>query len=437
MSTNLIVKICLLATLLAVCSPFQLGTKDIASKFQWPEANYPGYEQIGSDAKNQMFYWWFPSRRSREKDPLVLWLTGGPGCSSELALFVENGPFTVNPKDLTLKTNPYSWNSFANLLYVDNPLGTGFSTVDSDNYVETEEQVASMLYEFMVKFVKKFPEFKGRDFYLFGESYAGHYVPHVSNYIYNKRNPDIAFRGAAIGNGLPNPWVQYSAYAEFSLINKLITFNDYLRMTPAFRSCETMMQYGIKGGREACDALVGEILTGTTGAFDMAGTNSPVQRFNTYDITKPCYGELCYNFTFLDEFLNQDIIREALGVAKGTKWSNCNGTVGDHMAKFDWAKNAAPQLVDLLNNDVKVLMYHGDLDFICNWVGGEKAIDGVEWYGQHTWKQAAWKNKGYGLHRKFRSLEFIKFSNAGHMVPMDQPAHALEMMAEFISSPDY
>jgi len=73
-----------------------------------------------------MFYIYFESRNEASTDPLVLWLTGGPGCASEVALFFENGPYKIND-DLTLEGNPETWNTFANLLYVDNPIGTGFS----------------------------------------------------------------------------------------------------------------------------------------------------------------------------------------------------------------------------------------------------------------------------------------------------------------------
>jgi len=380
-----------------------------------------------------MFYWWFPSRSSRENDPLVLWLTGGPGCSSELALFVENGPFTVNEKTLELEKNNYSWNNKANLLFIDQPLGTGFSSVDPNHPVQDEDTVASDIYEFLMKFIQTYPEFKGRDFYIFGESYAGHYVPHTANFVFNKRNKDLPLRGAAIGNGLPNPWVQYEGYAEYSLLNKLINFDQYLKMLPDFRQCETMMQYDIKGGREMCDGLVAEILVGNSNSN---GTNTQGQRFNTYDITKPCLGDLCYNFTAVTEFLNQRTVMDALDVPKGMIWEDCNMTTNFNMAKFDWRRNAAPKLIDLLNNDVKVLMYHGDLDFICNWVGGEKAINGVEWYGQGEWMktQGQWKNIGYGLMRKWNHLSFIKVSNAGHMVPMDQPENALKMMEDFITA---
>lgn len=66
-----------------------------------------------------MFYWLIYSARSPSTDPLAVWLTGGPGCSSELALFFENGPWIINPQTLTLTKNPYSWHNFANILYVD------------------------------------------------------------------------------------------------------------------------------------------------------------------------------------------------------------------------------------------------------------------------------------------------------------------------------
>lgn len=250
----------------------------------------------------------------------------------------------------------------------------------------------------------------------------------MSNYIFNKRDPQINLVGVAIGNGLPNPWVQYSAYAEYALMNRLITFNDYLRLLPQFRQCETMMQFGVEGGRAQCDALFGQIITGSSASYDMSNTDTSQNKFNCYDITKPCFGALCYNFSYMDEFLNQEKILKALGVPEGKRWESCNSSVGDHMAKFDWSKNAAPKLIDLLNNGIKVLMYHGDLDFICNWVGGEKAIDGVEWVGQGEWMKTKYVNIGFGLARKYKNLGFIKFSNAGHMVPMDQPESALEMI---------
>jgi len=130
-----------------------------------------------------LFYWLFESQGNPQTDPLVLWLTGGPGCSSELALFFENGPYTVNP-DLSLTPNPYSWNTNANLLYVDQPAGTGFSYAkNTSGYVINEAQVAADFYVFLQNFMKKFPQYASLPFFITGESYGGHYVPAISAYI--------------------------------------------------------------------------------------------------------------------------------------------------------------------------------------------------------------------------------------------------------------
>ena len=421
----------LFLVLIASCYTFENLTKETIEKFSWPEPNYHGWVPIGKEKGNDMFYWWFPSRRSRATDPLILWLTGGPGCSSELALFVENGPFTINKKTLEVGLNRWSWNNEANIVYIDQPLGTGFSNVKPDSYVKDEDTVAKEIYEFLLGFLTKFPEFKGRDFYIMGESYGGHFVPHAGNYVYNQRNADLPLRGIAIGNGLPNPWVQYEAYAEYALMNRIIGFSEYLRLLPAFRQCETMMQYDIDGGREMCDGLYGSIVSDSVG-FDMAGTNSSSQKFNNYDITKPCIGPLCYNFKHIDDFLNSKAIKADLGVSEGNQWSACDGKVGAMMAKHDWRKNAAPKMADMMNGGLTVWMYHGDLDIICNWVGGEMCLNGVDWYGSVEFGKTQFTNAGYGLKREWNNVRFIKFSNAGHMVPMDQPENAFKMLKEFL-----
>ena len=230
-----------LAALILGVTAFQPLTQNLAKTYDFPEKSYHGFIPINrtdsdiskntkTDGKdpNQMFYWWFPSRRSRENDPLVLWLTGGPGCSSELALFVENGPFRINADSLELEINEWSWNREANVIYVDQPLGTGFSKVDQNHYVEDEETVSKEMFDFLTKFIEKYPEFRGRDFYVTGESYGGHYVPHISNYLNkqlfssnsDKKKFGVNFKGLTVGNGMINPWVQYEGYATFAYDNK-------------------------------------------------------------------------------------------------------------------------------------------------------------------------------------------------------------------------
>jgi len=185
-----------------------------------------GLIDLDQNGGDDMFYWWFESRNSTKDDPLVLWLTGGPGCASEIALFYENGPYQFNEDGKTLKSNPHSWNNNANLLYVDQPVGTGFSKAGSVmDYDTNEEQIAETMSVFMVNFLEKFPELQGKDFYITGESYAGHYIPAIAHNFFfkNKDKLKINFKGMAIGNGLVDPLVQYPMYDVFALENNLIT----------------------------------------------------------------------------------------------------------------------------------------------------------------------------------------------------------------------
>lgn len=98
---------------------------------------------------DDIFYWMFRSRSQNDDDPLAIWLTGGPGCASELAVFFENGPFNIND-DLSLRKNDFSWNNKANVLYVDQPIGTGFSRGKVLDYVKSEEEIAKDFYQFLV-----------------------------------------------------------------------------------------------------------------------------------------------------------------------------------------------------------------------------------------------------------------------------------------------
>ena len=98
------------------------------------------------------FYWFFESRSAPATDPVLLWMTGGPGCSSEVALFGENGPCSVNKNGTDTIRNPFSWNSNASVLYIDQPAGTGFSYglgLDHD-----EKGVAADMYDFLQQFFK-------------------------------------------------------------------------------------------------------------------------------------------------------------------------------------------------------------------------------------------------------------------------------------------
>jgi carboxypeptidase C (cathepsin A) len=134
-----------------------------------PVKQYTGYFKLTTGDKHY-FYWFFESRENPATAPVALWLTGGPGCSSEVALFGENGPCKVNKAGSNTTRNPYSWNSKANLLYVDQPTGTGFSYGTGLDH--NEVGVADDMYSFLQLFFKAHPQYQKLPFFAFGESYA-------------------------------------------------------------------------------------------------------------------------------------------------------------------------------------------------------------------------------------------------------------------------
>jgi cathepsin A (carboxypeptidase C) len=122
---KLFTPLCLLALLTASCISYNEKVFLARSK-TWPEDSYHGYLPVNKKSRDFMFYWFFESRHHPSTDPLLIWLTGGPGCSSELAVLTENGPFNLSDTGEPV-INKYSWNNKANIIYVDSPIGTGFS----------------------------------------------------------------------------------------------------------------------------------------------------------------------------------------------------------------------------------------------------------------------------------------------------------------------
>lgn len=325
---------------------------------------------------------------------------------------------------------------------MDQPAGTGYSLVDPENHVETESRVAENMFEFLTKFLHEFPEFIGRDFYIAGESYAGKYVPNIASYLNKqlfsratKGTFGIQFKGFSIGNGMINPWVQYESYAPYAYSHNLINYETYIQTYLSLRECETMMKFNIKFGTQYCENIYGQIVSFDPTKkihYSQVGTTTTSQRFNNFDITKPCIGPLCYDFSYIDRFMNLSSVKMDLGVPKGQVWYDCNGLVGEYMAEKDWRKNAAPLFTELLGSGLKVLLYHGDLDLICNWMGGVSAAESFDWWGKEGFRDSSSQNVGYGLRREFGNLSFVKVSMAGHMVPMDQPENAAKMLKWFI-----
>ncbi|XP_016411829.1 probable serine carboxypeptidase CPVL [Sinocyclocheilus rhinocerous] len=176
-----------------------------------PGANvksYSGYLTVNKTYNSNLFFWFFPAQERPETAPVLLWLQGGPGGTSMFGLFVEHGPYFVH-KNLTLGYRDFPWTSRYSVLYIDNPVGTGWSfTEDDRGFAQNQDDVGRDLYSALIQFFQIFSEFQSNPFYATGESYAGKYVPAIGYYIH-KNNPSakvkINFKGVAIGDGLCDP----------------------------------------------------------------------------------------------------------------------------------------------------------------------------------------------------------------------------------------
>ena len=186
--------------------------------------SYSGFLTVDKKYGSNLFFWFFPSlviillfdnklfnliirlQKNPKTAPVVLWLQGGPGSSSMFALFSENGPFYVN-ENIELIRNNYSWAQEFSMLYIDNPVGTGFSfTEDNGGLARNEVNVADNLYEALQQFFKLFSEYRLNEFYVTGESYAGKYVPAIGYKLHQmSAKSNINFKGIAIGNGWIDP----------------------------------------------------------------------------------------------------------------------------------------------------------------------------------------------------------------------------------------
>ncbi|XP_027085115.1 serine carboxypeptidase-like [Coffea arabica] len=394
--------------------------------------HHAGYYKLQHSKDARMFYLFFESRKSKS-DPVVIWLTGGPGCSSELALFYENGPFKI-ANNLSLIWNDYGWDKVSNIIFVDQPIGTGFSySSDKSDIRHNEEEVSNDLYDFLQAFFEEHPQYAKNDFYITGESYAGHYIPAFASRIQRgnkgKEGTGINLKGIAIGNGLTNPEIQYQAYTQYALDNKLITQADANTLSPLVSQCQQAIKScGPDGGtscRQAysiCNGLFNSIL-------EIAGN------INYYDIRKQCISNLCYDFSNMEKFLNEKSVRDALGVGD-IEFVSCSGDVYQALIT-DWMRNLEVGVPAFLEDGVKVLVYAGECDLICNWLGNSRWVHAIEWSGQKDFEAApdvpfVVDSVEAGLHKGHGPLSFLKVHDAGHMVPMDQPKASLVMIEKWM-----
>ena len=303
-------------------------------------------------------------------------------------LFIEHGPFRVT-YDMKLRSRDTAWTMTHNVIYVDNPVGTGFSFTQKDEcFAKNQEDVGNDMYEALVQFFRLFPELKANDFYVTGESYAGKYVPAITHKI-DAANPSAAakdrinLKGMAIGDGLCDP-ATMTNYGDFlfniGLIDELD--RDYFKKVAAIQQ-KLIAKKDWVGAFQTFDDLLNGDLSGHPSYFANAtGFN---YYFNYLLADSPA------EFGYYNTFLQLPEVRKSLHV--GNLTYNSGVAVEKHLMA-DVMKSVKPWIEELLEKKVyKVMIYNGQLDVIIAWPLTESFLTSMKWSGAKSYlaaKRSQW-----------------------------------------------
>ncbi|XP_064814273.1 probable serine carboxypeptidase CPVL isoform X1 [Oncorhynchus masou masou] len=402
-----------------------------------PGANvksYAGYLTVNKKYNSNLYFWFFPAQEWPETAPVLLWLQGGPGGTSMFGLFVEHGPYVVL-KNLTVGYRDYPWTSRYSVLYIDNPVGTGFSFTDDDRgFAQNQDDVGRDLYSALTQFFQIFSEYQSNDFYATGESYAGKYVPAIGYYIH-KHNPvakvKINFKGVAIGDGLCDPELMLGGYGDFLYQTGLIDMlqKQYVEQQTA-SGVQLIQQEKWVEAFEVFDSLLnGDILPYPSFFQNATGCTN---YFNYLQCQEPADQEYFSQFVTLAE------VRRSIHV--GNLTFHDGSEVEKHLLQ-DVMKSIKPWLATLMDN-YRVLIYSGQLDVIVAAPLTERFLPTVNWTGADEFNKASrlhWKiqpedTEVAGYVRQVGEFYQVIIRGGGHILPYDQPQRSFDMIDRFLST---
>ncbi|XP_073101769.1 serine carboxypeptidase-like 34 [Elaeis guineensis] len=419
---------------------------------------YAGYVTVNETHGRALFYWFFEATHDVQNKPLVLWLNGGPGCSSiGYGEAEELGPFLTQKGWPEIKLNKYSWNKEANLLFLEAPVGVGFSYTNTSSDLQNlgDKITAIDSYNFLVNWFKRFPQFKSHDFYITGESYAGHYVPQLAEKIIdeNKKASEddyINLKGFMIGNAAIDDDSDQWGMIDYAWDHAVISDQLYEKVK---KSCN----FSDQNVSLACNNALDEYFA-VYKIIDMYSLYVPVcVNQNTYATSKKHFnvvGSASKHFSkyrawhqkpsgydpcqseYTEVYFNRPEVQKALhanvtGIAY--PWTHCSDAINDWN---DAPASVLPILRKLINAGLRVWVYSGDTDgrvpvtstrYALNKLGLKTVQEWSPWY--HHKQVGGWTII-------YEGLAFVTIRGAGHQVPTFTPGQALQLLAHFLANQD-
>ncbi|CUA72246.1 hypothetical protein RSOLAG22IIIB_00911 [Rhizoctonia solani] len=383
-----------------------------------------GYADL--TASQSMWFWFFAARNNPDTAPLSIWLNGGPGSSSMIGLFQEMGPCRINPDGASVSRNPYSWNEYSNMLFIDQPIGVGYS--HGETVVGTSKEAAIAVWKMLQIFFKdaKFSKYAARDFAIWTESYGGHYGPTFASYFLDQ-NAAIAagtitgikinLKVLSIGNGLTDPYSQYPDYVKYAMSNPYHPLVNDSTIKSANHSL-----YMTGGCMDQINACNGDVSVDSVCSAAQAYCNEKVLAplAGDYDV----YDVRTKNQSYPPDptpLLTKASFRKEIGAEKN--WTTTNLQVyANFAATGDWMRNMRMHLEKVINAGVRTLILAGDADYICNYMGFESMVDALQTKFTSEFKNQTWSNWtvagiSAGQYKNAGTFSYLRVYQAGHEVP--------------------
>lgn len=343
-----------------------------------------------------------------------------------VGLFLETGPKLFDPESGSLIDNAHSWHKVANMLYVDNPVGTGFSTVDhASNSPHTAIGAADhLIIALQNLFSEELEQFKDHELWVFGESYGAKYAISLAHLIMIRGNTGINLQGIALGNGWVNPTVQERVYGQLGYGIGIINYQEYVTINNEMLNCQTMVSEGKyrEADNDACTP-------GWTKLLNSGGG------FNPYD------SRMLGDYSMLSklaDFLNRGETRQRMGTDHfGVEFSICDDDVFDNFLD-EFQKSYADLLIGILSS-YSVLVFNGQFDLRCSVAGTNEWLRMLDWEGRISFNYLEHNvfydsnNVTRGIFKSHLNLMHVVLYNAGHLTPYDAPEASLEMVQRFVT----
>ncbi|GAB4828678.1 Serine carboxypeptidase-like 25 [Ancistrocladus abbreviatus] len=410
-----------------------------------PFQQFSGYVTVNKIAGRALFYWLTEAVHDPFSKPLVVWLNGGPGCSSlAYGASEEVGPFRINKTGSGLYLNKFSWNTAANLLFLETPAGVGFSYTNksSDLFDTGDRRTAKDSLEFLIRWMDRFPRYKHRELYLTGESYAGHYVPQLAREIinYNAKSKQLLnLKGIMVGNAVTDNYYDNLGTVTYWWSHAMIsdkTFGQLMNICDFHRQknsdeCESLYSY-------AMDQEFGNIdqyniyappcnnSDGTTRrTMQLPHRPHPMLRkLSGYDPCTEKHAEVYYNRADVQKALHANATKIPY------KWTACSEVLNRNWNDSD--VSILPIYHEMIAAGLRIWVFSGDVDSVVPVTATRYSLAQLKLQTKIPWYPWYVKNQVGGWTEVYEGLTFATVRGAGHEVPLFKPRAALQLFRSFL-----